>query len=70
MTNFIFHGSMGGTGGPLTSTLVSIDGSFVLAIGLAVLLAGGILLSAALQRRRVRRRVAVRGAMALRRAAA
>ena len=64
MTNEILYGAMGATGDPLTATLVSIDGSLVTAIGLAVFLVGGVLLSAVIRRRRGRR-VTLRHALQL-----
>jgi hypothetical protein len=69
MSNTILYGSMSATGVPLTSTLVSIDGSLVMAVGLAALLVGGVLVSAAVRHRRQNRRPAVGAVARLRRAA-
>ena len=67
MGNYALYGSLGAQVGPFTSTLNTIDGSFVLGVGLAVLLTGAVLLSAVIRRRR---RVTLRGAVNLRRVAA
>jgi hypothetical protein len=69
MSNTIFYGALSATGAPLTSTLVSIDGSLVAAVGLGVLLVGGVLLSAVVRRRRANRRLAMGSVARLRRAA-
>jgi hypothetical protein len=69
MSNWILYGAMGATGGPTTSTVMSIDGSLVLAVGLAIALVGGVLLSAVVRRRRANRRLALRPVAHLRRAA-
>lgn len=69
MTNSMLYGSLGATGAPLTSTLVSIDGSPVMAIGLAALLAGGVLATAVFRRWRANRHLIVRHAPRLQRAA-
>jgi hypothetical protein len=53
----------------LTSTLVSIDGSLVFAVGLTTLVVGGVAVSSALRRWRANRRVTVRHSPRLRRAA-
>src|SRR3546814_9028309 len=45
MTDSILYGSLGATGAPLTSTLVTVDGSLAIAVGLAALLIGGVLRS-------------------------
>ena len=58
MLNIKLYESFGATSAPLTSTLLSIDGSLVRAVGLAALLIGGVLLSAAVRRWRVNRRLA------------
>jgi hypothetical protein len=69
MTNYALLGSMGAPVGPGGATLVAIGGSFLLAVGLGVLLVGGVLLSAAI-RRRARRRVLVGRTIKVGRAAA
>jgi hypothetical protein len=53
----------------LTSNLVSIDGSLVMAVGLAGLLVGGVLLSVAARRWRSNRRFTVHTVARLRRVA-
>jgi hypothetical protein len=60
---------MGATGNPLTSTIVTIDGSLVMAVGLAALLVGGVLLSAVVRRRQTSRRLTLRAVAHWRRAA-
>ena len=69
MTNDILYGAMGATGDPLTSTLISVDGSLVLAVGLAALLIGGVLLSIVVRRWRSSKRVTLRHVLHIRRAA-
>jgi hypothetical protein len=69
MSNTILYGSLSATGAPLTSTLVTIDGSLVAAVGLGVLLVGGVLLSAAVRRWRANRRLAMGSVARLRRVA-
>ena len=68
MLSSILYESLGATGAPLTSTLVTIDGSLVWAIGLAALLIGGVLLSTAVRRWRADRRRAMGPAARLHRA--
>jgi hypothetical protein len=68
MTNAVLYGSLGATGVPLTATLVSIDGSLVMAIGLAAMLVGGIGAAVALRRWRASRHPIVRSVAGLRRA--
>lgn len=71
MTNEMLYGSLSVTGAPLASTLVSIDGGLMTAIGLGVLLAGGVLVAAALRSGRRRgRRLSLRAVTRVRRAAA
>ena len=67
MLNTRLYESFGATSAPLTSTLVSIDGSLVRAVGLAALLIGGVLLSAAVRRWRADRRLAMGSVARLRR---
>jgi hypothetical protein len=69
MSNWTLYGAMGATGNPVTSTLATIDGSLAMALGLAVLLAGGVLLSAAMRDQRVSRRLTLRSVVHWRRAA-
>ena len=69
MTNDVLYGAMGATGDPLTSTLISIDGSLVMAVGLAAALIGGVLLSVVVRRWRSSRRVTLRHVLHVRRAA-
>jgi uncharacterized membrane protein YhhN len=69
MSNTILYGSLGATGAPLTSTLVTIDGSLVMAVGLAAFLVAGVLFSAAIRRWRSNRRLTLRPVPRLRRAA-
>jgi hypothetical protein len=63
MTDAILYGAMGATGSPLTTDLVSIGGSLVLAMALFVTLIMGVLLTAAIQRRVGRRRFKLRRAL-------
>ena len=69
MSNWNLYGAMGATGNPVTSTLVTIDESLVMAVGLTALLVGGVLLSAAMRHRRTSRRRALRSVLQWRRAA-
>lgn len=68
MLNSMLYESFGATGAPLTSTLVTIDGSLVWAVGLAALLVGGVLLSTAVRRWRADRRRAMGSVARLHRA--
>ena len=68
MLNTMLYESFGATGAPRTSTLVTIDGSLVWAVGLAALLIGGVLLSASVRRWRADRRLAMGSVARLHRA--
>lgn len=68
MSNAMLYGSLGATGAPLQSTLVTIDGSLVMAVGLTVAVIGGVLLSVAVRRWWSSRRLTVRPVSRLRRA--
>jgi len=63
MTDAILYGAMGATGSPLTTDLISIDGSLVVAMGLLATLVTGVLLAAAVRRRRTGRRFILRRAL-------
>ena len=69
MTNDILYGAIGVTGDPLTTTVITIDGSLVMAVGLAALLVAGVLLMATVRRWKGRRRFAIRQVLHTRRAA-
>ena len=63
MTDAVLYGALGATGSPLPTDLVSIDGSLVMALGLLATLTTGVLLSAAIRRRRAGRRFKLRRAL-------
>jgi hypothetical protein len=69
MSNTLLYGSLGATGAPLTSTLVTIDGTLVMAVALMGAVMGGVLLSVAVRRWRSSRRLTVNPVARLRRAA-
>ena len=60
MTNDVLYAAMGATGDPLTTNLISIDGSLVMAVGLAALLIAGVLLSVVVRKRRSSKRLTFR----------
>ncbi|HWP65637.1 MAG TPA: hypothetical protein VNO26_06980 [Candidatus Limnocylindria bacterium] len=69
MTNSVLYGAMGATGSPMAAALVSIDASLVTAMGFATVLVGGVLFSAVVRRRRRTRRLTLRHAVHVPRAA-
>lgn len=69
MTNDVLYAALGATGDPLTTNLISIDGSLVMAVGLAALLIAGVLLSVVVRKRRSSKRLTVRHVLHTRRAA-
>jgi hypothetical protein len=70
MTNEVLYASLSVTGSPAASTLLSVDGGLMTAIGLGVFLVCGVLVSAALRSARRRQRLSIRGVVRARRAAA
>jgi hypothetical protein len=70
MTNEVLYASLSVTGSPATSTLLSVDGGTMTAIGLGVILVCGVLVCAALRAARRRQRISIRTVIRARRAAA
>jgi len=70
MTNEVLYGSLSVTGAPPVSTLLSVDGGLMTAIGLGVMLVCGVLVSAAMRQARRRSGVSIRAVSRARRAAA
>jgi hypothetical protein len=70
MTNEVLYASLNVTGTPMTSTLLSVDGGLVTAIGLGVVLVCGVLVSVALRKARRRQGFSMRAVTRTRRAAA
>lgn len=69
MTNDALYAAMGATGDLQAVNLVTVDGSLVMAIGLATALVGGVLLAVVVRKRRSSKRLTVRRALHVPRAA-